>query len=92
MGILDRAKKITDKVKGGSFKLISDELLADIVMMSAAKQETVNEVLKTRGSDYRVGKVEIEMGIPPSIIFGISRCPEPKPESPTPAIGIGSEE
>ena len=44
----------------------SDDLIADTIIKAVAKQEGVNAVLKSRGVSYRVGDIDIQMGIPPA--------------------------
>ena len=71
-----KAKEAASKVGEKSIELISDRRLADLVMLAASKQESVNEVLRERGSNYRVADIDIEMGLPPSVTFGIRRTGE----------------
>ena len=81
MGILDKAREITEKVKDKSFGLVSDELLADLIMLAVSKQEKVNEVLQARRSSYRISGIDIEIGVPPKVIFGIRKFPDNEKES-----------
>jgi len=37
------------------------------------QQDNVNEALKTKGSIYRIHGIDIEMGIPPKIVYAIRR-------------------
>ena len=71
--LLSKAKKMAGKVKDKSLGLIGDETLAEMIMVAVSKQEDVNKVLKEKGSNYRISEIEIEMGIPPKLIFGIRR-------------------
>ena len=73
MGLLDRAKESVEKAKDISLDLVSDENLANIIMIACAKQDNVNEALKTRGSQYRIHGIDLEMGIPPKVIYAIRR-------------------
>ena len=84
--LLGKAKKIAAKVKDKSFDLIGDETLAEMIMAAVAKQEQVNKVLKEKGSNYRINDIEIEMGIPPKIIFGIRRKSEEKDNDQAPVL------
>ncbi len=72
MSIFDKAKELTDKVTGFS----SDEVIANAIMKAVKKQENVNALLKEKGSNYRVSDIELEMGIPPTISFGVRRVSE----------------
>ncbi len=78
--LLSKAKKMAGKVKDKSLGLIGDETLAEMIMAAVSKQEDVNKVLKEKGSNYRISDVEIEMGIPPKLIFGIRRKSENEEE------------
>ena len=73
MGLLDKAKQSVEKAKDISLDLVSDENLANIIMIACAKQDNVNEALKTRGSQYRIHGIDLEMGIPPKVIYAIRR-------------------
>ena len=72
MSIFDKAKEITDKVTEFS----SDEVIASAIMKAVKKQENVNALLKEKGSNYRVSDIELEMGLPPTISFGVRRVSE----------------
>ena len=78
--LLSKAKKMAGKVKDKSLDLIGDETLAEMIMAAVSKQEDVNKVLKEKGSNYRISDIEIEMGIPPKLIFGIRRKSENEEE------------
>jgi hypothetical protein len=78
--LLSKAKELAGKAKDKSFDLIGDETLAEMIMAAVSKQEDVNKVLKERGSNYRISDIEVEMGVPPKIIFGIRRKSEREKE------------
>ena len=73
MGLLDKAKESVEKAKDISLDLVSDENLANMIMVACTKQDNVNEALKTRGSKYRIHGIDLEMGIPPKVIYAIRR-------------------
>jgi hypothetical protein len=73
MGILEKAKELTDKVSDSVTEFSSDEVIASAVMKAVEKQEKVNALLKEKGSNYRVSDIELQMGIPPTITFGVRR-------------------
>ena len=73
MGLLDRAKQSVEKAKNISLDLVSDENLANMIVVACTKQDNVNEALKTKGSIYRIHGVDIEMGIPPKVVYAIRR-------------------
>jgi len=82
--LLSKAKKLARKVKDKSFDLIGDETLAEMIIAAVSKQEEVNKVLKEKGSNYRISNIEIEMGVPPKLIFGIRRKSEKKDNDKAP--------
>ena len=73
MGLLDRAKESVEKARDISLDLVSDENLAKMIMVACTKQDNVNEALKSKGSIYRIDGVDLEMGIPPKVVYAIRR-------------------
>jgi len=73
MGILDKAKELGDKVNESVTSFSSDETIANTIIKAVEKQEKVNEMLKEKGCKYRVSGMDLEMGIPPSVTFGVRR-------------------
>lgn len=71
--LLEKAKQAGNNIKDKSLDLLSDEKLADLVIKAVERQEGVNDVLKQRNSNYRVSDIDLEMGLPPKIVFGIRR-------------------
>ena len=80
MGILDKAKELGDKVNESVAAFSSDEVIANTVIKAVGKQEKVNEILKQKGSNYRVSDIELGMGIPPTVTFGVRRVKEESDE------------
>ncbi len=76
MGILDKARELSVKVTDKAVEFSSDELIADIIIKAVIKQEKVNKILQDRGCNYRVNELDLEMGIPPTVVFGIHRVNE----------------
>ncbi|MDR4518717.1 MAG: hypothetical protein MRK00_15215 [Nitrosomonas sp.] len=76
MSILDKAKELTNKVADKTVEFSSDEVIASTIIKAVEKQEKVNAILKARGSNYRIGSLNLGMGIPPSVTFGIWRIQE----------------
>ena len=70
-----KEKKLFGKARAAASRVkeISDEKLANLIEKAVGKQEGVNRILQQRGADYRVGSVDIEMGLPPRIVFGVER-------------------
>ena len=89
MSILDKAKELTSKVADKTVEFSSDEVIASTIIKAVGKQEKVNAILKARGSNYRIGSLNLGIGIPPSVTFGIWRLTETgteESEETTPAI------
>jgi hypothetical protein len=76
MGILDKAKELGDKVNEAVAAFSSDEVIANTIIKAVKKQENINEILKQKGSNYRVADIELGMGIPPTVTFGVRRVKE----------------
>ncbi|MGF1529091.1 MAG: hypothetical protein ACFCBW_20250 [Candidatus Competibacterales bacterium] len=77
-----RLKQSFDYTMEKSLKLVSDESLADAIISAAKKQEKVNEILKERGSNYRISDLDVEFSVSPAIVFGIRRLLESEDTSP----------
>ena len=80
MGILDKAKELGDKVTESVAAFSSDEAIANTVIKAVKKQEKINEILKQKGSNYRVADIELGMGIPPTVTFVVRRVKEASDE------------
>jgi len=76
MALFDKAKELSSKVMDKTQEFSSDEIIADTIIAAMKKQEKVNAILKQRGSNYRVSGVDLEMGVPPKMIFGVRRIAE----------------
>ena len=77
MGLLDKAKSLGDKVNESVTAFSSDEVIANTIIKAVEKQEKVNAILKQNGCNYRVSDIDLGMGIPPSVTFGVRRIDEP---------------
>lgn len=73
MSLLDKAKGLADSVTGAVTEFDTDEAIANTIVKAVEKQEKVNALLKAKGSNYRVADIELGMGIPPSVTFGVRR-------------------
>lgn len=91
MSLFDKAKEISDKVSGSVAEFSSDGVIANTVIKAVEKQEKVNAILKERGSNYRISNIELEMGISPTVSFGIRRVEE-KSENISSEVGLRDEE
>ena len=74
--LLDKAKDAGTALKDKSLEMVSDEKLADLIMKAVERQEGVNKELQSRGANYRIDGIELEMGLPPKVIFGVRRISE----------------
>ena len=73
MSMFDKAKEITSQVIDKTVEFSSDELIANTIIKSVEKQEKVNKILEEKGSNYRVNDIDLQMGIPPTVVFGIRK-------------------
>lgn len=73
MSLFNKAKEISSKVVEKATDFSSDELIADTIIKAVEKQEKVNVILRKRGSNYRVSDLDLQMGIPPTVVFGVRR-------------------
>jgi len=73
MSIFDKAKDISSKVIDKAIEFSSDELIANTIIKAVEKQEKVNKILEEKGSNYRVNDIDLQMGIPPTVVFGIRK-------------------
>ena len=76
MGILDKAKKLSDQVSESVTSFSSDAVIANTIIKAVEKQEGVNALLQEKGANYRVSDIELGMGIPPTVSFGVRRLDE----------------
>ena len=77
MKLFDKAKELTDKVTESITSFSSDEVIANTVIKAVEKQERVNAILKEKGCNYLVSDIELGMGVPPTVTFGVRRVDEP---------------
>ena len=74
MSIIDQAKEVADTlVDKVQDKELGDDFFADFIIKQTTKQEHINEILESKGSNYRIGNVEIEVGIPPKAVYTIEK-------------------
>jgi len=87
MSLLDKAKELSSKAVEKSTEFSSDELIANTIMKAVEKQEKVNDLLQAKGSNYRVNDIDLQMGIPPTVVFGIRKVSDNRTD-----VSKGSEE
>ncbi|MCB1821183.1 MAG: hypothetical protein KDI73_06330 [Candidatus Competibacteraceae bacterium] len=66
-------KKRADQVAEKFGDLGGDDLIVNAIIRAANKQERMNKLLKEKGSKHRVPGIEVENGIPPKIVFTVTR-------------------
>lgn len=76
MSLFDKAKEVGSKVSESITSFSDDEVIANTVIKAVAKQEKVNAILKEKGCNYRLSDIDLGMGIPPSVTFGVRRLKE----------------
>ncbi|WP_444907111.1 hypothetical protein ACJJIR_01775 [Microbulbifer sp. SSSA008] len=91
MGIFEKAKELGEKVNESVTAFSSDEVLANTVIKAVEKQEKVNAILKAKGCNYRVADIDLGMGIPPTVTFGVRRVDEPGGETCDEAVSENSQ-
>ena len=74
MAIFNKDNNLVGKAKNAASKAmsVSDEKLADIIVKAANKQKRINDILHQKGSDYHINSLDVEVGLPPKIVFGIT--------------------
>ena len=78
MSLFDKAKELGGMVNESITSFSSDEIIASSVIKAVEKQEKVNAILKEKGCNYRLSDIDLGMGIPPSVTFGVRRINESK--------------
>lgn len=76
MDFLNKAKELGNKVSDSVTSFSSDEVIANTIIKAVEKQEKVNVLLQEKGSNYRINEIELGMGIPPAVTFGVHRISE----------------
>ena len=52
-------------------KVTSEKVIAEAIEKATTKKSAVNEILSRKGLRCRIVDFELEMGVPPKIIFSI---------------------
>jgi hypothetical protein len=73
MSIIDKAKDLTGQAAEMAGDLGGDDLIANAIIRAVDKQERVNNLLEEKGSNYRVSGIDVEVGMPPKVVFGVTR-------------------
>ncbi len=79
MDLIDKVKEIADIVSGkAKDQALGDDFLADYIIKFTSKQEHINEILESKGSNYRIGNLEVAVGVPPKATFVIEKQSDDK--------------
>ena len=73
MGLIDKAKELSSQAVEKVGDLGGDDLVVNAIIRAANKQERMNKLLEEKGSKHRVTGIEVENGIPPKIVFTVTR-------------------
>ncbi len=82
MDVLKKAKnateKLTKEVTNSAIGAADVEAIAESIIQATQKKDRINAILEKKGSNYRVGEIDLAMGMPPSISFSINLISEDK--------------
>jgi hypothetical protein len=74
MSKIDQAKEVAntvvDKVMDNE---LANDFIADYIGILTTKQEHINEILKSKGSNYRISSIEVEVDIPLKATYAIEK-------------------
>jgi hypothetical protein len=73
MSLIDKAKELSEQAVEKAGDLAGDDLMVNAILRAVNKQNRVNELLKEKGSDYRISGIEVENSIPPKVSFSVGR-------------------
>ena len=68
--LTDAAGNAADKIRN---KEVGDDFFAKYTLKFTSKQEHINELLKTGGSNYRVTSIEVGAEVPPKVVLVIQK-------------------
>lgn len=51
---------------------VADDVMVGLIQKASEKQQRVNALLEAKGANVRIGYFEVQMGAPPSVVYGIS--------------------
>ena len=71
MSLIDKAKELSEQAVEKAGDLAGDDLMVNAILRAVNKKDRVNEILKEKGSDYRVSGIEVENHIPPKVTFSV---------------------
>ncbi len=73
MTLIYKAREISGQAVEKVGDLAGDDLIVNAIVRAVNKQDRVNEILKEKGSDYRISGIEVENSIPPKVSFSVGR-------------------
>ena len=76
MSIRDQAKELSGQAVERVADLGGDDLIANTIIRVAEKRDRVNKLLEEAGCADRISGILVENGIPPKVLFSVSRDSE----------------
>jgi hypothetical protein len=73
MSLIDKAKELSEQAVEKVGDLAGDDLMVNAILRAVNKQDRVNELLKEKGSDYRISGIGVGNSIPPTVSFSVAR-------------------
>jgi hypothetical protein len=73
MSLINKAKELSGQAVEKAGDLAGDDLMVNAILRAIKKQDRVNELLKEKGSDYRISDIQVGNNIPPKISFSVAR-------------------
>jgi hypothetical protein len=73
MSLINKAKELSAQAVEKAGDLAGDDLMVNAILRAIKKQDRVNELLKEKGSDYRISDIQVENNIPQKISFSVAR-------------------
>ena len=73
MSLIDKAREISEQAVEKAGDLAGDDLMVNAILRAVNKQDRVNELLKEKGSDYRISGIDVENSIPPKVSFSVTQ-------------------
>ena len=73
MSLIDKAREISEQAVEKAGDLAGDDFMVNAIIRAVSKQDRVNELLKEKGSDYRISGIDVENSIPPKVSFSVTQ-------------------
>ena len=73
MSLIDKARDISEQAVEKANDLAGDDFMVNAIIRAVSKQDRVNELLKEKGSEYRISGIDVENSLPPKVSFSVER-------------------